>query len=164
MRYTVCMQTVYLASLIQFDVTVKVLHCIPSIAEYCSWFRNLACTKKIKDDALREFTQHQKLLLQASFCDPHSAWQRGSIEKANDVLRRLLSRKLNINPFTDQDINDIMWTYDTTPRKHLGFYTPLKAFVKLICGALEIFIQLIRLPPKSLSPISISLLKTVLTS
>ena len=85
-----------------------------------------------------EFYQHQRLPLKAYFCDPHSPWQRGSIENANGVLRRSLPRKTNINKFTDQDINDIMWTYNTTPRKCLGFYTPLEAFVKSMGGALEI--------------------------
>ena len=85
-----------------------------------------------------EFYQHQRLPLQAFFCDPHSPWQRGSIENANGVLRRSLPRKTNIARFTDQDIHDIMWTYNTTPRKCLGFYTPLEAFVKSMGVALEI--------------------------
>jgi len=45
---------------------------------------------------------------------------------------------MHINHFTDQDINDIMWTYNTTPRKCLGVYTPLEAFVKSMGDALEI--------------------------
>ena len=85
-----------------------------------------------------EFYQHQKLPLQAFFCDPRSPWQRGSIENANGVLRRALPRKTNINKFTDQDIEDIMWTYNTTPRKCLGFYTPLEALIKSMGVALEI--------------------------
>jgi len=31
-----------------------------------------------------------------------------------------------------------MWTYNTTPRKCLGFLTPLEAFVKSLGVALEI--------------------------
>jgi len=85
-----------------------------------------------------EFYQHQRLPIKTFFCDPHSPWQRGSIENANGVLRRSLPRKTNISNFTDQDINDIMWTYNTTPRKCLGFYTPLEAFVKSLGVALEI--------------------------
>ena len=85
-----------------------------------------------------EFYQHQRLPLRSFFCDPHSPWQRGSIENANGVPRRALPRKTNINKFSDQDIEDIMWTYNTTPRKCLGFYTPLEAFIKSMGVALEI--------------------------
>jgi len=37
-----------------------------------------------------EFYQHQRLPLRSFFCDPHSPWQRGSIENANGVPRRAL--------------------------------------------------------------------------
>ena len=76
--------------------------------------------------------------MRAFFCDPHAPWQRGSIENTNGVLRRSLPRKININNYSDQDINDIMWTYNTTPRKCLGFLTPLEALVKSMGVALEI--------------------------
>jgi len=85
-----------------------------------------------------EFYQHQRLPVRAFFCDPHSPWQRGSIENTNGVLRRPLPRKSNINQFNDQDIEDIMWTYNTTPRKCLGFLTPLEAFAKSMGVALEL--------------------------
>ena len=39
-------------------------------------------------------SQHQKLPVKTYFCDPHSPWQRGSIENANGVLRRYLPRKV----------------------------------------------------------------------
>jgi len=94
--------------------------------------------KTITLDNGGEVYQNQRLPLRAFFCDPHSPWQRGSIENANGVLRRSLPRKTNIHHFTDQDINDIMWTYNTTPRKCLGFYTPLETFVKSMGVALEI--------------------------
>jgi transposase, IS30 family len=94
--------------------------------------------KTITLDNGGEFYQHQRLPVQAYFCDPHAPWQRGAIENANGVLRRALPRKTNINQFNDQDIEDIMWTYNTTPRKCLGFLTPLEAFVKSLGVALEI--------------------------
>lgn len=85
-----------------------------------------------------EFWHHQKLPVRTYFCDPHAPWQRGSIENANGVLRRWLPRKTRINQFTDRDINDIMWTYNTTPRKCLGYLTPLEAMAKSMGVALEI--------------------------
>ena len=93
--------------------------------------------KTITLDNGGEFYQHQRLPVRAFFCDPHAPWQRGSIENTNGVLRRSLPRKININNYSDQDINDIMWTYNTTPRKCLGFLTPLEALVKSMGIALE---------------------------
>ena len=85
-----------------------------------------------------EFYRHDKLPVPAYFCDPHSPWQRGSIENANGVLRRSLPRKTNINQWSENDLIDIMWTYNTTPRKCLGYLTPLEAFAKDQGVALEI--------------------------
>ncbi|CCQ72016.1 IS30 family transposase [Magnetospira sp. QH-2] len=85
-----------------------------------------------------EFYDHKSLPVRAFFCDPHSPWQRGSIENANGVLRRSLPRHIRLNKFSDQDIEDITWTYNTTPRKCLGFLTPIEAFAKSIGVALEI--------------------------
>jgi IS30 family transposase len=53
--------------------------------------------KTITFDNGGEFYAHQKLPLQAYFCDPHSPWQRGSVENANGVLRRSLPRKTRIS-------------------------------------------------------------------
>jgi IS30 family transposase len=72
------------------------------------------------------------------FCDPHSPWQRGSIENANGVLRRYLPRKVRINQFNERDIEDIMWTCNTTPRKCLGYLTPLEVLAKSMSVAFEI--------------------------
>ena len=94
--------------------------------------------KTITLDNGGEFYRHDKLPVPAYFCDPHSPWQRGSIENANGVLRRSLPRKTNINQWSENDLIDIMWTYNTTPRKCLGYLTPLEAFAKDHGVALEI--------------------------
>ena len=85
-----------------------------------------------------EFYRHKRLPVPAFFCDPHSPWQRGSVENANGVIRRNLPRSCKLDHFSNQDIEDITWTYNTTPRKCLGFLTPVEAFAKSIGVALEI--------------------------
>jgi IS30 family transposase len=42
------------------------------------------------------------------FCDPHSPWQRGSIENANGVLRRDLPKISDLAHYSQQDIHDIV--------------------------------------------------------
>ncbi len=88
-----------------------------------------------------EFAGHEhvekEIGLRAFFCDPHSPWQRGSIENANGRLRRDLPRKACLNDYTLDDINHIVWTYNLTPRKCLDYATPIEAFAQQIGVALE---------------------------
>ena len=80
-----------------------------------------------------EFAQYQKLerdlAMLTFFCDPHSPWQRGSIENANGILRRDLPRKTEFADYSEQDIQDIVWANNTTPKKRLGYLTPAEAFL-----------------------------------
>lgn len=79
-----------------------------------------------------EFARHEAVTsaigLDAYFCDPHCPWQRGSREKANGLLRRDLSRQTALTVYTDADIEDIVWNLNATPRKRLGYRTPIEAF------------------------------------
>jgi IS30 family transposase len=62
------------------------------------------------------------------FCDPHSPWQRGGIENANGLLRRNLPGKTRLDGYTD---DDIVWNLNSTPRKCLGYKTPIEACANL---------------------------------
>lgn len=92
-----------------------------------------AARRSITFDNGAEFAKHQELQenldMETFFCDPHSPWQRGSIENANGLLRRDLPRKTDLADYTPQDINDIVWAINTTPRKCLGFLSPAEAFL-----------------------------------
>jgi IS30 family transposase len=65
----------------------------------------------------------------AFFYDPHSLWQRGSIENANGIMRRDLPRKTDFSDYTEREIQDIVWANNTIPRKRLGCLTPVEAFL-----------------------------------
>ena len=81
-----------------------------------------------------EFALHQnlnaELATQTYFCDPHSPWQRGTIENTNGLLRRDMPRKTNLHDYTARDIDDLAWAINSTPRKSLGFKTPAEAFLE----------------------------------
>jgi IS30 family transposase len=104
-------------------------------AKLTSLFSELpeAARRSITFDNGSEFAHHQKLEKELGmltyFCDPHSPWQRGSIENANGVLRRDLPRKTEFTDYTEQDIQDIVWANNTTPKKRLGYLTPAEAFL-----------------------------------
>jgi IS30 family transposase len=97
--------------------------------------------RTITHDNGGEFARHEAVTdaisLQAYFCDPHSPWQRGSIENANGRLRRDLPRKTSLADYTDADIDDVIWNLNATPRKCLGYRTPIEAFAANLGVALE---------------------------
>ena len=94
--------------------------------------------RSITCDNGSEFAAHKNLErdlgMPSFFCDPHSPWQRGSIENANGILRRDLPRKTDLADYSEQDIQDIVWANNNTPRKRLGYLTPAEAFLhQLAC-------------------------------
>jgi len=79
-----------------------------------------------------EFAAHEKwqrqINLPSFFCDPYASWQKGGIENTNGRLRRDMPRKTNINQLSQEDFDENILNYNTTPRKSLGWYTPLELF------------------------------------
>ncbi len=100
-----------------------------------------AARRSITFDRGGEFADHQamqdKLKADIWFCDPHSPWQRGSVENMNGIIRRDMPRKSDITDYTDRDIEMIQLLINSTPRKCLGFKTPAEAFINQLSGALE---------------------------
>ena len=77
--------------------------------------------------------RHADLLLRSA--QPR---QRGGIENANGVLRRDVPRHATLSGYRDRDLDALLWTFNTTPRKCLAFQTPLEAFARQLGVALEI--------------------------
>jgi IS30 family transposase len=66
--------------------------------------------------------------IDAYFCDPHSPWQKGSVENTNGRLRRYLPGELDLALITPIHLQEIETRMNSTPRKCLGFQTPQEAF------------------------------------
>ncbi len=98
--------------------------------------------RTITHDNGGEFARHETVTAEigtrAFFCDPHSPWQRGSIENANGRSRRELPRKASLAAYTDDDIDDVIWNLNATPRKCLNYRTPIEAFAANLGVALEL--------------------------
>jgi len=88
--------------------------------------------RSVTYDQGSEFAGHEQVASQAGlttyFCDPHAPWQRGTIENTNRWLRRDLPRKVPLERYNPEELDDALWLYNTTPRKCLGYRTPLEAF------------------------------------
>ena len=63
------------------------------------------------------------------FCDAYASWQKGAVENANGRLRRHLPRHLDLDALADAELQEIVLTHNLTPRKCLGFLTPLQALL-----------------------------------
>jgi transposase, IS30 family len=63
------------------------------------------------------------------FCDAYASWQKGGVENANGRIRRWLPRTADLDTMTQADIQEIAVTLNLTPRKCLGFRSPVEAFL-----------------------------------
>ncbi len=64
------------------------------------------------------------------FCDAYASWQKGAVENANGRLRRDLPRDLDLDALGEAELQEIILSHNLTPRKCLGFLTPLQALLR----------------------------------
>jgi transposase, IS30 family len=88
--------------------------------------------QSITFDRGSEFLSYDELArnhgIEAYFCDPHSPWQKGSVENTNGRLRRFLPGELDLSTLTPAHLHEVERQMNDTPRKCLGFRTPHEAF------------------------------------
>ncbi|MBP7242147.1 IS30 family transposase [Amaricoccus sp.] len=72
------------------------------------------------------------------FCDAYASWQKGGIENANGRIRRWLPRGTDLDALDEADIQEIAMTINLTPRKCLGYRSPVEAFLSELGRNLEI--------------------------
>jgi len=99
-------------------------------------FKRLAPELKgsITFDNGSEFARHGLLAsvsgMTTWFCDAYASWQKGSVENTNGRLRRHLPRQLDLDTVSQADLQEIVLSLNLTPRKCLGYLTPIQAFFK----------------------------------
>jgi IS30 family transposase len=82
--------------------------------------------KTLTFDNGKEFVSHMTYRLQGFktyFCDAHSPWQKGLVEKINSMIHRIFPKKIDINLLTDKLLQKIEDILNNMPRKILGYKT-----------------------------------------
>ena len=86
--------------------------------------------KTITSDNGTEFAKHteisNELYVPWFFADPYCSQQRGCNENQNGLLRQYLTRKTNLDNYTDSQILNIQNTLNNRPRKKNKFISPSK--------------------------------------
>jgi IS30 family transposase len=63
------------------------------------------------------------------FATPHHAWERGTNENTNGLLRQYLPKRVSMAYLTQHDCNRIAAKLNRRPRKRLGYRTPEECYV-----------------------------------
>ena len=88
----------------------------------------------LTSDHGKEFACHQQIAqalhLQFYFAHPYAAWERGTNENTNGLLRQYFPKKHNFQLVSKQEIEQAMSRLNFRPRKCLAFKTPFEVFFK----------------------------------
>jgi IS30 family transposase len=75
-----------------------------------------------------EFAEWPQLLEELGmpnyFCAPYAAWQKGTLESLNRLLRRFLPRQTNLSMLDQEELTDICEELNDRPLAVLGYRTP----------------------------------------
>jgi IS30 family transposase len=62
------------------------------------------------------------------FCTPHHAWERGTNENTNGLIRQYLPKYMNLDKVTQAQCNAIARKLNRRPRKRHDYQTPEEIF------------------------------------
>lgn len=87
----------------------------------------------ITSDNGQEFTEHKKISkkLEADyfFTHPYSAWEKGTNENMNGLIRQYVPKKSCLTELPDSYLNQVAEKLNNRPRKSLNWKTPLHVFM-----------------------------------
>lgn len=78
-----------------------------------------------------------ELGIRCFFAHAYHAWERGSNENVNELIRRFFPKKTDFRTVTDEEIRLVEYLLNSRPRKRLGWKTPYQVFYELTGVALE---------------------------
>lgn len=79
----------------------------------------------------------EKLRCQVYFATPHHAWERGSNENANGLIRQYLPKGMDLEGVSQRQCELIAWKLNNRPRKRHGYRTPHEVYYGLASVAIQ---------------------------
>jgi IS30 family transposase len=88
----------------------------------------------LTSDHGKEFAHHEQIAetlnLKFYFAHPYAAWERGTNENTNGLLRQYFPKKQDLRVVSNKQIEQAMLRLNLRPRKCLRFKTPFEVFFK----------------------------------
>lgn len=78
-----------------------------------------------------------KLGCQVYFATPHHAWERGSNENANGLIRQYFPKGKHLENTSQTECEHIAWKLNNRPRKRHGYATPHEVYYGIAPVALQ---------------------------
>lgn len=95
-----------------------------------------ALTRTLTWDQGSEMSEHVQFSIDTGvdvyFCDPHSPWQRGTVENTNRLLRQYFPRGANYSRLDEADLDLVADELNQRQRKTLGYRTPAEVLDELL--------------------------------
>ncbi len=87
-----------------------------------------ALVRTLTWDQGKEMAEHAQFSIDTGvavyFCDPHSPWQRGTVENTNGLLRQYFPRGGDYSALDEAVLDTVAHELNNRPRKNLGYLTP----------------------------------------
>jgi len=93
--------------------------------------------KSITADNGSEFSNLDNIGIDVYFTHPYSAWERGTNERHNGLIRRFIPKGKAIRDLTIDQIESVQNWCNHLPRKILGYKTPAQLFEQEIQQLIE---------------------------
>ena len=97
-----------------------------------------ALRKTLKLDNGKEFAEHEQLALEAAlkiyFAKPYSAWQRGTNENTNGLIRQFFPKGTDLARIPEHRFTKVQQLLNDRPRKRLGYRTPNEVLASRLKG------------------------------
>lgn len=81
-------------------------------------------------ESLEGSTVRKEKRTQVFFCDPNSAYQKGTIEQSHTLLRRIFPKGRSIEKVTQDELNLAISSINTLTRAKLGGLSPYQVFTR----------------------------------
>ena len=104
-------------------------HKTAALIDRLSRFPDIARKSITADNGFENYghrTVSDTLSIAFYFAHPYSSWEKGTVENTNNRLRRYLPRGTMLTHISEAAIGKIEKRLNTTPRKCLGYKTPLE--------------------------------------